>query len=113
MDTINFVELPTHNLATSQRFFQNAFGMQMTAYGPSYACTTTGNVNVGLQADPEESTKAVLVVFEVDDLDATMLAVLAAGATITKPIFGFPGGRRFHFKDPSNNELAAMQVNKP
>ena len=113
MDAINFIELPTHNLATSQRFFQNVFGMQMTAYGPSYACTSTGNVNIGLQADPEESTKAILAVFEVDDLDATMLAVVAAGATISKPIFGFPGGRRFHFKDPSNNELAAMQVDKP
>jgi predicted enzyme related to lactoylglutathione lyase len=40
------------------------------------------------------------------DLEATQQAVRAAGGTITRPIFSFPGGRRFHFTDPSGNELA-------
>ncbi len=47
---------------------------------------------------------------EVKDLEATLAAVTAAGAVVTKPIFSFPGGRRFHFLDPSANELAAMQA---
>jgi predicted enzyme related to lactoylglutathione lyase len=37
-----------------------------------------------------------------------MAAVTAAGGTIVKPIFSFPGGRRFQFLDPSGNELAVM-----
>ena len=112
MADINFIELPTQDLASSQHFFETVFGKQMTAYGASYACTTTGNIDLGLQADQHESTNAVLVVFRVDDLDATLSAVVAAGSTITKQIVSFPGGRRFHFLDPSNNQLAAMQVNK-
>jgi len=106
----NFIELPTRDLAASQRFFEQVFGMQMTGFGPTYACTMTGDVDLGLQADQTEATRAPLPVIDVKDLEATLAAVTAGGAAITKPIFGFPGGRRFHFLDPSGNELAAMQV---
>jgi predicted enzyme related to lactoylglutathione lyase len=106
----NFIELPTRDLAASQAFFQSVFGMQMTGFGPTYACTMTGDVDLGLQADPAEATRAPLPVIEVEDLEATLAAVNAAGATVTKAIFGFPGGRRFHFLDPGGNELAAMQA---
>lgn len=106
----SFIELPTRDLAASQVFFDTVFGMKMTDFGPTYACTLTGDVDVGLQADQAEATKAPLPVVEVKDLEATLSSVIATGATITKPIFGFPGGRRFHFLDPSGNELAAMQA---
>ena len=106
----NFIELPTRDLAASQAFFETVFGMTMTAFGPTYACTLTGDVDIGLQADQQETTKAPLPVIEVKDLEATLAAVTATGAPITKPIFSFPGGRRFHFLDPGDNELAAMQV---
>jgi len=107
----NFIELPTRDLAASQRFFEHVFGMKMTGFGPTYACTMTGDVDLGLQADQTEATKAPLPVIEVKDLEATLAAVTTVGAAVTKPIFSFPGGRRFHFLDPSGNELAAMQVN--
>ena len=106
----NFIELPTLDLAASQVFFENVFGMKMTGFGPTYACTMSGDVDLGLQADPAEATKAPLPVIEVEDLEATLAAVTAAGAAVTKSIFSFPGGRRFHFLDPSGNELAAMQA---
>jgi uncharacterized protein len=106
----NFIELPARDLAASQAFFEAVFGMTMTGFGPTYACTLTGDVDIGLQADPEEATKAPLLVIEVNDLEATLAAVLTTGATVTKPLFSFPGGRRFHFRDPGGNELAAMQV---
>ena len=106
----NFIELPTRDLAASQAFFEKVFGMKMTVFGPIYACTMTGDVDLGLQADPEEASKAPLPVIHVSDLEATLAAVTAAGATITKPIFSFPGGRRFQFLDPSGNELSAMQA---
>lgn len=106
----NFIELPTRDLAASQTFYETVFGMTMTAFGPTYACTLTGDVDIGLQADQDEATEAPLPVIEVNDLEATLAAITSAGATITKPIFSFPGGRRFHFLDPGGNELAAMQV---
>jgi len=40
------------------------------------------------------------------DLEAMAARVEAAGGRIVKPIFAFPGGRRFHFRDPAGNELA-------
>jgi predicted enzyme related to lactoylglutathione lyase len=106
----NFIELPARDLAASQTFFETVFRMTMTSFGPTYACTLTGDVDIGLQADQQEATKAPLPVIEVKDLEATLVAVTAAGAPVTKAIFSFPGGRRFHFLDPSGNELAAMQV---
>jgi hypothetical protein len=106
----NYIELPARDLAASRTFYETVFGMSMTGFGPTYACTLTGDVDIGLQADQQEATKAPLPVIRVEDLEATLAAVTAAGVAVTKPIFGFPGGRRFHFLDPSGNELAAMQV---
>ena len=106
----NFIELPIRDLAASRDFFETVFGMTMTDFGPTYACTLTGDVDIGLQADQHEATKAPLPVIEVSDLDATLTTVTASGARVTKPIFSFPGGRRFHFLEPGGNELAAMQA---
>jgi predicted enzyme related to lactoylglutathione lyase len=86
--------------------------MEMTAFGPSYACTLTGDVDIGLQADPQESTRAPLPVIAVKNLEAVFAAVTASGARVTRAIFSFPGGRRFQFLDPSGNELAAMQADE-
>jgi predicted enzyme related to lactoylglutathione lyase len=108
----NFIELPTRDLAASQAFFDNVFGMKMTGFGPTYACTLTGDVDIGLQADLQEATKAPLPVIEVEDLEETLSAVISTGARVTKPIFSFPGGRRFHFIEPGGNELAAMRADK-
>ena len=49
---------------------------------------------------------APLPVVKVDDLEAALDSIVEAGGTIAKPIFSFPGGRRFHFIDPSGSELA-------
>jgi predicted enzyme related to lactoylglutathione lyase len=85
------------------------FGWSMTGFGPSYAATTTGDTDVGLQGDAAEASAAPLPVIEVDDLEASLAAVEAAGAPITRPIFAFPGGRRFQFRDPAGNEIAAVK----
>jgi predicted enzyme related to lactoylglutathione lyase len=103
----DFIELPVDDIDTAKAFYAGVFGWDLTAFGPTYACTLTGDVDVGLQADPAERSAAPLTVIQVPDLDASMAAVERAGGTITRPIFGFPGGRRFHFRDPAGNELAA------
>ena len=109
MPSLNYLELPVTDLAASSAFFTRAFGLALQPYGPSYAATEGAAVDLGLQADPAERTAAPLPVIEVDDIEAAAAAVTAAGGTITKPIFAFPGGRRFHFREPSGNELAAYQ----
>ncbi len=106
---MNYVELPGSELAATKTFYESAFGWQLTAFGPTYAATMTGDVDLGLQGDASEAPAAPLPVIEVDDLEAALGAVQAAGATILRPIFVFPGGRRFHFRDPSGNELAAVK----
>lgn len=106
----NFIELPAADLAAAKRFYSTVFGWTLTDFGPTYSCTLTGDVDVGLQADTAEATKAPLPVIDVPDLEKALGDVTAAGAPIVKPIFGFPGGRRFHFLDPNGNELAVAQA---
>jgi uncharacterized protein len=107
---ICFVELPAGATPPAKSFYADAFGFAMTDFGPTYSCTMTGDVDLGLQADVKEATAAPLAVIQVDSVDVTLALVQRAGGLITKPIFSFPGGRRFHFRDPVGNELAAMQA---
>jgi predicted enzyme related to lactoylglutathione lyase len=104
-----YIELPASDIAAARAFYTRAFGWELTDFGPTYACTLTGDVDIGLQGDPAEAARAPLPVIAVDDLEAALAAVTAAGARIVRPIFAFPGGRRFQFLDPHGNELAVMQ----
>ena len=106
---ICFVELPVSATGPTKSFYAAAFGFAMTDFGPTYSCTMTGDVDVGLQADAKEASRAPLPVIQVESLEATETAVKRAGGVIIKRTFSFPGGRRFHFRDPGGNELAAMQ----
>jgi predicted enzyme related to lactoylglutathione lyase len=107
---ISFIELPAVALGPTKLFYESAFGFAMTNFGPAYSCTTSADVDLGLQADAKEATRAPLPVIQVTALEEAEIAVKRAGGIITKPTFSFPGGRRFHFRDPAGNELAAMQA---
>jgi hypothetical protein len=110
MARLNYVELPVRDVGAAKAFYEAAFGWSLTAFGPTYAATLTGDTDIGLQGDPAEATKAPLPVIDVPDLEAAQAAVTEAGGEIVQPIFAFPGGRRFHFLDPSGNEIAAVQA---
>src|SRR5882724_7821604 len=105
MARINFVELPAKDITAAKAFYSQVFGWQLTDFGPTYSCTVTGDVDLGLQGDTTEATSAPLAVIAVDDLENALASVEKAGGKIVKPIFSFPGGRRFHFRDPNGNEL--------
>ena len=109
MARLNYVELPVGDVPAAKAFYEAVFGWTMTDFGPTYAATLTGDTDVGLQGDAVEATRAPLPVIEVDDLEAALAAVTAAGATILRPIFAFPGGRRFQFADPAGNEIACVK----
>lgn len=110
MARINFVELPAKNFAEAKSFYSQVFGWSLTDFGPSYSCTLTGDVDIGLQGDRAEATAQPLAVIAVDDLEKALVAVQKAGGKISKPAFSFPGGRRFHFVDPNGNELAVLKA---
>ena len=111
MIRIDYVELPSataHEL--TRAFYAKAFGWEFADYGSTYSATTNGTTDVGLQGDSADSLSAPLPVIRVDDLEAAFDAVTKANGVIAKPIFAFPGGRRFHFIDPGGNELAVWSA---
>ena len=110
MARMNFVELPAKNFAEAKAFYSRVFGWSLTDFGPSYSCTLTGDVDIGLQGDRAEATAQPLPVIAVDDLEKALVEVQKAGGKISKPTFSFPGGRRFHFVDPNGNELAVLKA---
>ena len=110
MARLAYLELPIGNAATASAFYAAVFGWSFTDFGPSYASTMSGDTDVGLQADPAERTAALLPVIAVDDLERALAAVEQSQGVVTKPVFAFPGGRRFHFRDPDGHELAVMEV---
>ena len=113
MARLNYVELPVRDLAASKAFFERAFGWALTDFGPDYAATVADvpgapATDIGLDGS-NAAVAAPLAVIEVDDVETALLAVEQAGGTITCPIFSFPGGRRFHVREPSGNELAVWE----
>lgn len=110
MARLDYVELPATDIAATRGFYEQAFGWSMTQFAPTYSATTTGDTDVGLQSSVPDRPAAPLPVIQVEDLEAALAAVERAGGTIVQPIRSFPGGRRFHFRDPSGNELAAWET---
>ena len=108
MDKIDYIELPAESIADlvkTKTFFETVFGWEYQQWGDDYADTKTRGVGSGINA--ESPSKAPLTVIHVADIDAAFSEVIAAGGSITREIFSFPGGKRFHFQDPAGNELAA------
>lgn len=104
---IDYIELPATRVADTKRFYEKAFGWKFTDYGPDYTSFEDGRLTGGFhKADRAAPAGGVLVVIFAVDLPAAEAKVRQAGGTIVKPVFSFPGGRRFHFTDPSGNELA-------
>ena len=108
-EKMNYVEFPAKDLAGTKAFFESVFGWSFTDYGPDYTAFENQGLDGGFfQADLVSSTEkgAALIVFYSDQLEATLAKVEKAGGSILKPIYSFPGGRRFHFTEPSGNEFA-------
>lgn len=104
---IDYIEITVRDLGAAKRFYTDAFGWRFNDYGPGYAGIQGADRELGGLAQGEHvAGGGPLVILFSSDLDATVEAVRKAGGTIVKEPYGFPGGRRFHFADPSGNELA-------
>jgi hypothetical protein len=103
---MDYVEFPAADIARTKVFYGEVFGWKFTDYGPDYTSFEDGRLAGGFSMERAAIQGGALIVIYAHDLEAAELAVQKAGAKISKDIFSFPGGRRFHFIDPNGNELA-------
>lgn len=108
--TLDYIEIPVDDLARARDFYTSAFGWSFNDYGPTYAGirSADGTTDVGglnLTESHHAATGGVFVLLYSEDLDASVTAVESAGGSVLQRPYEFPGGRRFHFADPSGNEL--------
>ncbi len=109
--TIDYIEFTVADMAESKRFYTDAFGWEFNDYGPDYAGIRAREGEVGgFRSDAEVVSGGPLVILYSDDLEASVDRVREAGGRIVTAPFEFPGGRRFHFSDPSGNELAVWSA---
>ncbi len=103
---VDYVEFLATDIKATKAFYTRVFGWQFTDYGPTYTSFADGRLAGGFTAAEEVKPGGPLVVIYATDLEGIETEVRDAGGKIVKEIFEFPGGRRFHFTDPSGNELA-------
>ena len=102
---IDYIEFPSREIAATRRFFTEALGWTYTEYGPNYLGIDSAGIDAGIDASADR-VPTTLAILRTDDLEAAVLAVTAAGGEILRNPYDFPGGRRFHFREPGGNELA-------
>lgn len=108
-EKINYVEFPAKNIQSTKDFFAEVFGWSFQDFGPDYTAFSNQGLDGGFyKAELHSATSngAALLIFYSADLEATQDKIENANGVIVKPIFLFPGGRRFHFTEPSGNEFA-------
>jgi predicted enzyme related to lactoylglutathione lyase len=103
---IDSIEFPATDIAKTKAFYTAVFGWKFTDYGPDYTSFQDGRLAGGFFKQDTVARGGPLVVVYAADLAGMQTRVQAAGGAVVKEIFSFPGGRRFHFTDPSGNELA-------
>jgi len=106
---IDYVEMPAADMEAARSFFGELFGWQFTEYGPDYMDFTDGRIAGGFyrsNLNMDVATGSALVVFYSAELEETQARIEELGGMVSKAIFSFPGGRRFHFRDPNGNEFA-------
>lgn len=103
---IDYIEFHATDLPAVKKFYASVFGWEFTDYGPGYSAFADGRLNGGFTTESGPAGGSPLVVLYSAALEATRDKVVKAGGRVSKDIFSFPGGRRFHFVGPCGNQLA-------
>ena len=103
---INYIEFKAHDLEAIKTFYNQCFGWKFTDYGPTYIAFHESSMQGGFEKTDEPIVNGVLVILYHENLEIIQDKIIEAGGKIIKPIFEFPGGKRFHFMDSSENKLA-------
>ena len=107
---IDNIEFNVTDIARTKTFYGAAFGWTFTDFGPEYCEFNDGRLKGGFTTLGPVRPGGPLVILYADDLAAAQQRLENAGAKIVKPVFAFPGGRRFHFQDPDGYELAVWSA---
>lgn len=108
-EKINYLEFPAKDMQATKAFFSNVFGWTFEDYGPDYMAFSNQGIDGGFFKSELHSTTengSTLTIFYSNNIESTLLKIQQSGGLIVKPVFSFPGGRRFHFSDPNGNEFA-------
>ena len=115
--SLDYVEIGVTDLVAAKAFYGAAFGWSFTDYGPGPAYVGIHGVGAaagrevgGFRLDEEVVPGGPLVLLYSADLASSVAAVRAAGGAVVEGPYDFPGGRRFHFRDPSGNELGVWST---
>ncbi|WP_272150636.1 VOC family protein [Tenacibaculum aiptasiae] len=103
---INYIEFKAKNIEKIKQFYSKAFNWTFTDYGPTYTAFSSSGLEGGFEKTDQEINNGALVVLYNENLEEIKKHIIELNGTISKEIFSFPGGKRFHFIDPSGNELA-------
>ncbi len=103
---IDYIEFPATDLAAIKEFYTRVFGWKFTEWGPDYISFEDGRLSGGFWRAGTATRGGPSVVMYATDLEGIEKQIREAGGNIVRPTFSFPGGRRFHFTDPSGNELS-------
>jgi predicted enzyme related to lactoylglutathione lyase len=103
---VDYIEFGATDINETKRFYSEIFGWEFTDYGPDYTSFNDGRLAGGFAIAPEVTAGGPLVVLYAADLEDMEARIKGQGGRIVRETFEFPGGRRFHFTDPSGNELA-------
>lgn len=103
---INYIEFKAKDIEAIKKFYKESFGWEFRDYGSDYTSFKESGIFGGFQKTDEEIVNGTLIVLYHEALETIMEKITQNGATISQEIISFPGGRRFHFIDPSGNELA-------
>jgi len=103
---VDYIEFQATDIEGTKSFYSEVFGWEFTDYGPDYTSFTDGRLSGGFSVAPEVKPGGPLVVLYATNLEAIEARVRQSGGQVVRETYAFPGGRRFHFSDPSGNELA-------
>ncbi|MBO9873356.1 MULTISPECIES: VOC family protein [Xanthomonas] len=102
---IDYLEFAVDSIDAAKAFYGQAFDWSFQDYGPDYCEFRDGRLSGGFFHGTAQPGGALVVLYSTD-LAATQARIEAAGGRIVRPVFAFPGGRRFHFADRDGYELA-------
>jgi hypothetical protein len=109
VNKIDYIETPTRDIKATKAFFESLFGWEFKDYGPDYIAYNDGRLAGGFYVSDQAASVAkgsALIVFYTDSLEEYQKKAQDLGGKVIKPIYSFPGGRRFHFTDPGGSEFA-------
>ncbi|MDA7878939.1 VOC family protein [bacterium] len=107
-EKLNYVEFPCSDIAAAKQFFEAVFGWEFQDFGPDYSSFSNEGLDGGFfksNACATTGNGSALLIFYSANLEMTLEKVKGSGGSIIRETFSFPGGRRFHFIEPSGNEF--------